>query len=132
MGVSREMLKIKAGSRVAWQDPKSTTYHYGDLLPNGARLNENGLAFLINDKVTGLVCEMPYEAIYFRVFENKTDGDFFTIEEWMRTVEAGYINEYDGSGYFTDGTYHYCGLNPFGINDINQYKHFTGVIFYGK
>lgn len=127
------MLKIKAGSRVAWQDPKSTTYHYGDLLPNGARLNENGLTFLINNKITGLVCEIPYEAIYFRVFENdKINGHFFSIEEWIKTVKAGYINENDGSGYFTDGTHHYCGFDPFWIDNMNQYKYFTGVVFYGK
>lgn len=126
------MLKIKAGSRVAWQDPKSATYHYGNLLPNGVHLDENGLSFMIDDKVTGLMCTVPYESIYFRAFENGKNHHFFPMKEWIAAVEDGSINEDDGSGYFTDGTYHYSGFDPFWIENMNQYKHFTGVVFYGK
>lgn len=32
-----------------------------------------------------------------------SDGDVYTLEEFIGFIEAGYIIRYDGNGYFHDG-----------------------------
>lgn len=127
-------MQIKAGQRVCWKH-KDGTYHYGDLLPGGANLTQDGLTFCINDKVTGLCDFIPYNIINFNSRKN-TNGDYFTFEQWLNDTESNCITDYDGSASFTDGDYVYSryDLDPFNMSrdTVDIYKNFSGVIFYGK
>ena len=128
-------MQIKAGQRVCWKH-KDGTYHYGDLLPGGANLTENGLKFCINDKVSHLCDFVPCDLIHFDSHKRNIHGDFFPFKHWIEALESGYITDYDGSASFTDGEYTYSQyeLDPFNVSrdTVKIYKNFTGVLFYGK
>lgn len=128
-------MQIKAGQRVCWKH-KDGTYHFGDLLPGGTNLTEDGLVFCINDKVSHLCDFVPYDIIHFNTHLRNTNGDFFPFKNWISVIDSGYITDYDGSASFTDGEYTYSAydLDPFNVDKqtVNIYKNFAGVLFYGK
>lgn len=37
---------------------------------------------------------------------NGNDGELMTLDEWREAVLSGAFNEYDGSGYFSNGTHY--------------------------
>ena len=51
-------------------------------------------------------------------------GHVFTLDEFIEDVNAGYINEYDGQGYFHDGE------NRTKISVWNEHLSWDDVIIY--
>ena len=129
-------MSLKSGQRVAWFDQQSKTYHYGNTLPNGIELTDNGMYVYINDKVSGFVTKVPYDSLDLYTHKNRDHiGDYMSMNKWIKCVTQGYITDYDGSAYLTDGEYHYTIGHPFEIytkSNAEPYKHFKGVIFFGK
>ncbi len=129
-------MSLKSGQRVAWFDVQSKSYHYGNVLPTGVELSDDGLNVYIDDAVSRFVSKVPYDSLDLKVREKYDDtGDFITLDQWVEDIAANYFTDYDGSAYFTDGEYLYSIGNPFELHTKDKaepYRHFKGVVFFGK
>lgn len=65
------------------------------------------------------------------------NGDLFTIEDWLKDVEDGYLIDYDGFGSFSDGKNVLKGFDnlvyPSDAKKPNfNPKKFTHIVWYNR
>lgn len=104
---------IYAGKRVLYK--QNSGWQVGELLPNGIKLNSEGLYFNVMDLVTGnMESNILFENLFLDGEElqdwqkDMSNGVLFTVEDFIEQVlEDEDFSSNEGKAYMSDGEYYY-------------------------
>ena len=83
---------IYAGARAILIDHSSHRYRIVELIANKVNLTEEGLFFAVKDVKTGEIIGAKFIDLRFGSNkQDKEDGRFYTIDEWISANAEGYI-----------------------------------------
>lgn len=96
-------------------------------------LTDNGIDVNIEDIDTHYMYTIPYDELILLKPLNDFDREcIMSIEEFIELVETGFITDYDGSGYYSDGEYRYGSVDFYLSFLKNAAKKYKYVCWYNK